>query len=86
MIKILFQNIQSTEIIFEQTLNEESSGILVLSVDDINVQQRSKIFADQLAEKRITENSVFYFEFDDFKIQAQFKVPTFKDYLGIQEK
>ena len=84
--KNIILEFSSTERIFEQTLNEESSGILGLSVGDVNVQQRSKKFADQLAEKSITENSAFYFEFDDVKIQPQCKVPTLKDYLGIQGK
>jgi len=76
----------STERIFEQTLNEESSGILGLSLGDVNVEQRSKTFPDQLVEKRITENSAFYFEFDDVQVQPQCKVPTLKDYLGIKGK
>ena len=76
----------STERIFEQTLNEESSGILGLSLGDVNVEQRSKTFPDQLVEKRITENSAFYFEFDDVQVQPQCKVPTLKDYLGITGK
>ena len=52
--KNIILEFSSTERIFEQTLNEESSGILGLSVGDVNVQQRSKKFADQLAEKSIT--------------------------------
>jgi NADH-quinone oxidoreductase subunit G len=76
----------SADKIFEQTLNEESSGILGLSLGDVNVKQNSKKFPDQLVENKITENSAFYFEFDDVKVQPQCKVPTLKDYLGIKGK
>ena len=70
--------------IVEQTLNDEASGILGLSLGDVQVKQNSKRFGEQLVEKQITKNSAFYFEFDDVKIQPQCKVPTLKDYLGIK--
>ena len=76
----------SAEKIFEQTLNEESSGILGLSLGDVNKELRSKKFPDQLVENKVTQNSAFYFEFDDVKVQPQCKVPTLKDYLGINGK
>ena len=84
--KNIILEFSSTERIFEQTLNEESSGILGLSLGDVNVEQRSRNFPDQLVDKRIIENSAFYFEFDDVQVQPQCKVPTLKDYLGITGK
>ena len=76
----------SSEKIFEQTLNNESSGILGLSLGDVNVNQKSKKFPEQLVENKVIKNSAFYFEFDDVKLQPQCKVPTLKDYLGIKGK
>jgi len=76
----------SAKKIFEQRLNDESSGVLGLSLGDINVKQNSKRFPEQLVEKKIIENQAFYFEFDDVKVQPQCKVPTLKDYLGIKGK
>ena len=76
----------SSEKIFEQTLNNESSGILGLSLGDVNVKQKSKKFPEQLVENKVIKNSAFYFEFDDVKVQPQCKVPTLKDYLGIKGK
>ena len=76
----------STEKIFEQSLNDESSGILGLSLGDVNVKLNSKKFPDQLVEHQITKNSAFYFEFDKVKVQPQCKVPTLKDYLAIKGK
>ena len=76
----------SSEKIFEQTLNNESSGILGLSLGDVNVNQKSKKFPEQLVENKVIKNSAFYFEFDDVKVQPQCKVPTLKDYLGIKGK
>ena len=76
----------SSEKIFEQTLNNEASGILGLSLGDVNVKQNSKRFPEQLVENKIIKNSAFYFEFDDVKVQPQCKVPTLKDYLGIKGK
>ena len=74
----------SSEKIFEQTLNDEASGILGLSLGDVAVKKNSKRFPEQLVENKLTENSAFYFEFDDVKVQPQCKVPTLKDYLGIK--
>ena len=76
----------SSEKIFEQTLNNESSGILGLSLGDVNVKQKSKKFPEQLVKNKVIKNSAFYFEFDDVKVQPQCKVPTLKDYLGIKGK
>ena len=76
----------STEKIFEQSLNDEASGILGLSLGDVNVKLNSKKFPDQLVEHQITKNSAFYFEFDKVKVQPQCKVPTLKDYLAITGK
>ena len=76
----------STEKIFEQSLNDEASGILGLSLGDVNVKLNSKKFPDQLVEHQITKNSAFYFEFDKVKVQPQCKVPTLKDYLAIKGK
>ena len=69
----------STEKIFEQTLNEESSGILGLSLGDVNIKLNSKKFPEQLVEHQVTKNSAFYFEFDNVPVQPQCKVPTLKD-------
>ena len=76
----------SSEKIFEQTLNNESSGILGSSLGDVNVKQKSKKFPEQLVKNKVIKNSAFYFEFDDVKVQPQCKVPTLKDYLGIKGK
>ena len=76
----------SADKIFEQTLNEESSGILGLSLGNVNAKLNSKKFPDQLVEHEVTKNSAFYFEFENPKVQPQCKVPTLKEYLGIKGK
>ena len=78
---------QSSERILEEPLNEESSGILGLSLGDLEKQEKHKnSFPFQLEENKLTKNSVFYFNFDEIKIKPECKVPTLKDYLGIKGK
>ena len=76
----------SSDKIFEQTLNEEASGILGLSLGDVHVKKNSRRFPEQLVENKLTQNTAFYFEFDQLKVQPQCKVPTLKEYLGIKGK
>ena len=76
----------SSDKIFEQTLNEEASGILGLSLGDVQVKKNSRRFPEQLVENKLTQNTAFYFEFDQLKVQPQCKVPTLKEYLGIKGK
>ena len=78
---------QSSEQILEEPLNEESSGILGLSLGDVQKDQKDKNrFVEQLVQNKISQNTAFFFEFDEIKIQPTCKVPTLKDYLGIKGK
>ena len=76
---------ESSEQILEEPLNDEASGILGLSLGDIQIEKKDKKrFTEQLVENKVTENSAFYFEFDEIKTQPSCKVPTLKEYLGIK--
>ena len=65
-------------------IHPESSGILVLSLVDINAKKDNK-FIEQLAKNKLTSNSAFYFEFEEPE-KTKCKVPTLKDYLGLKGK
>ena len=68
---------ESSEQILEEPLNEESSGILGLSLGDVQNKRKDKIrFPEQLTENKVTKNPAFYFEFDEIKPQPSCKVPT----------
>ena len=73
-----------TDNILEEPLNKESSGILGLSLGDLEAKNDKK-FVDQLVKNKVTENKSFYFEFEEVKVQSC-KVPTLEDYLGIKGK
>ena len=73
-----------TDNILEEPLNKESSGILGLSLGDLEAKSDKK-FVDQLVKNKVTENKSFYFEFEEVKVQSC-KVPTLEDYLGIKGK
>ena len=78
---------ESSEQILEEPLNEESSGILGLSLGDVQNKRKDKIrFPEQLTENKVTKNPAFYFEFDEIKPQPSCKVPTLKEYLNIKGK
>ena len=78
---------ESSEQILEEPLNDESSGILGLSLGDVQQKRKEKIrFPEQLVENKITKAPSFYFEFDEIKTQNSCKVPTLKEYLGIKGK
>ena len=78
---------ESSEQILEETLNEDSSGILGFSLGDIHVDKKDKKrFLEQLAQNKIIENTGFYFEFNEEKLQNYCKVPTLKEYLNIKGK
>ena len=80
-------NFQSSEQILEEPLIPEASGILGLSLGDINKNKKNKKrFIEQLNENMVTKNSAFYFEFDEIQSHRICKVPTLKDYLGIKGK
>ncbi len=65
-------------------IHPESSGILGFSLGDINAKKENK-FVEQLAKNKLTSNSAFYFEFEEPK-KTKCRVPTLKDYLGINGK
>lgn len=76
---------RSSQRILEEPLNDESSGILGLSLGDITIEKKNKNrFTEQLTENKLTENSTFFFEFDEAKIEPKCKVPTLKNYLNIK--
>ena len=78
---------ESSEQILEEPLNEESSGILGLSLGDVQNKRKDKIrFPEQLTENKVTKNPAFYFEFDEIKPQPSCKVLTLKEYLNIKGK
>ena len=80
---------ESSERIMEEPLNSESSGILGLSLGDVQSKEKDKEkkrFTEQLEQNKVTKSSAFYFEFDEVKIQPSCKVPTLKEYLGIKGK
>ena len=78
---------KSSTQILEEPLFEEASGILGLSLGDLeNEEKDMNRFPDQLVENKITKNSAFYFQFDEVKIKPECKVPTLKEYLGIKGK
>jgi len=71
--------------ILEEPLNKESSGILGLSLGDLEAKSDKK-FVDQLVKNKLAEKKSFYFEFDDVKTDQTCKVPSLEDYLGIKGK
>ena len=73
-----------TDNILDEPLNKESSGILGLSLGDLEAKNDKK-FVDQLVKSKVTESKSFYFEFEEVKVQTC-KVPTLEDYLGIKGK
>ena len=80
---------ESSERIMEEPLNSESSGILGLSLGDVQSKEKdkeNKRFTEQLEQNKVTKSSAFYFEFDEVKVQPSCKVPTLKEYLGIKGK
>ena len=75
---------KSSEKINSQLIHPESSGILGLSIGDINVKKPNK-FIQQLSKNKLTSKSSFYFEFEEPK-KSKCKVPSLKNYLGIKGK
>ena len=85
--KEFFLKFESSEKILEETLNEDASGILGFSLGDVRKEKKNKKrFVEQLVNNDITQNSAFYFEFEEAKIQPSCKVPTLKEYLNIKGK
>lgn len=79
--KLEFKNTEKTG----EPLNKEASGILGLSLGDLEEKNENK-FVDQLVKNKLTGNKAFYFEFESLKADAKCKVPTLADYLGIKGK
>lgn len=78
---------QSSEQILDEPLNNEASGILGLSLGDVQEKKEEKNkFIEQLVQNKVTSNSAFFFEFEQPKVQPTCKVPTLQDYLGIKGK
>ena len=75
---------KSAQEIPSEFINRKSSGILGLSLGDINSKKENR-FVEQLTKNRLTSNSAFYFEFQELK-KSKCKVPTLNDYLGIKGK
>ena len=74
----------SSKKIQSESINNESSGILGLSLGDINAKKENK-FVQQLVKNKLTSNSAFYFEFEEPE-KSKCKVPTLQDYLKIKGK
>ena len=67
-------------------IKSESSGILGLSLGDLN-SQKENTFLNQLIKNKIIRNAGFYFEFEELKtIKLGYNIPTLKDYLGMNGK
>ena len=78
---------KSSEMILDEPLNKEASGILGLSLGDIEIEKKDKNrFSEQLVQNKIVKNTSFFFQFDEIKIQPSCKVPTLNEYLGIKGK
>ena len=75
---------KSSKKINSEFINIDSSGILGLSIGDINSKKENK-FIEQLSKNKLSQNSAFFFEFEEPK-KSKCKVPTLNDYLGIKGK
>ena len=75
---------KSTNKIKSKLIDSQSSGILGLSLGDINSRKQNK-FVNQLFKNKLTKNSGFYFEFKKLE-KSKYKIPTLKDFLGITGK
>ena len=75
---------KSSKKLNSEKINPDSSGILGLSLGDINSKKDNK-FLEQLSKNKLTSNSAFYFEFEEPR-KSKCKVPTLNDYLGIRGK
>ena len=73
----------ATDKILDEPLIKESSGILGLSLGDLEAKNDKKLL-DQLVKSKVADKKAFYFEFDDIKSTC--KVPTLDDYLGLRGK
>ena len=75
---------KSSNKIKSEFINIDASGILGLSIGDINSKKDNK-FIEQLTKNKLSKNSAFFFEFEEPK-KSKCKVPTLYDYLGIKGK
>ena len=75
---------KSSKKLNSEKINPDYSGILGLSLGDINSKKDNK-FLEQLSKNKLTSNSAFYFEFEEPR-KSKCKVPTLNDYLGIRGK
>ena len=75
---------KSSKKLNSEKINRGTSGILGLSLGDINSKKDNK-FLEQLSKNKLTSNSAFYFQFEELK-KSKCKVPTLNDYLGIKGK
>lgn len=75
---------QSANKVISENNNIEFSGILGLSLGDIESKKENK-FVEQLEKNKLTSNSAFYFEFQELD-KSKCQVPTLADYLGIKGK
>ena len=75
---------KSSNKIKSEFINRDSSGILGLSLGDINSKKENK-FIEQLSRNKLTKKSAFFFELEEPK-KSKCKVPTLIDYLGIKGK
>ena len=75
---------KSSKKLNSEKINRGTSGILGLSLGDINSKKDNK-FLEQLSKNKLTSNSAFYFQFEEPK-ESRCKVPTLNDYLGIKGK
>ena len=75
---------QSSNKVISENINIEFSGILGLSLGDIESKKENN-FVEQLQNNKLTTNSAFYFEFEELD-KSRCQVPTLEDYLGIKGK